>query len=217
MATDDRLAAARGRAGVSWEAVRTPLFAIRGASELLLSGELGPLREPARELVVAIAEAALRLERVLPPLLRAAAATRPRPGRLRALALEPALAGAGFAPCPASAELAVLAAPSAFAELLAVAGELLEEPRRARARGGRRGRVLLLDLAGARPRLRDPSARALLGPFLGRLAAQAGARLLSATAAELRLVVRSAPGSGAAGARGVADGAMEGAPRSQGA
>lgn len=180
-----------GEGGWSFEAVRAPLFALRGASELLLTGAAGPLPASARELVLAVAEATSRLERLVPLLLQAAVAVRARPGRLRALALAPALAAAGFLVYEPLAAPRIRAAPAAFADLLSVSGALLCGARRARVQRSRRGRLVLLELQGALvPRL-EPAGRALLAAFLARLAVQGGARLLAITADGVALAVRA--------------------------
>lgn len=186
-----------GPGALSRHALGTPLLAIRGAAELLLSGAAGPLGAEARELVGAVGEAAGRLERLLGPLLEAACWAGAPPPRLRALDLGSLLANAG-APLrgpPAAAR----ADPLPLLAGLGLARRLLGEPLEARLGPGRRGRLLLLELrAAGAPAVAGAAAEeaGLLLGLLGRFARRAGGRLVPMPPGRLGLVLRVAQGCG---------------------
>lgn len=211
-----------GRPGeLSRHALGTPLLAIRGAAELLLSGAVGPLGAEARELVGAAGEAAGRLERLLGPLLEVAGWAGAPPPRLRPLDLRPLLQDAGVRlrgpPAAVRAgggnfrglkiDLAKLGGPAMaradplpLAAGLGLARRLLGDPLEARLAPGRRRRLLLLELRAAdgRPAAGATAEEAgLLLGLLGRLVRRAGGRLVPLAPGRLGIVLRAAQGCGA--------------------
>jgi hypothetical protein len=191
----------RGPPGeLSRHALGTPLLAIRGAAELLLSGAGGPLGGEARELVGAVGEAAQRLERLLGPLLEVAGRAG-GPRRQGPLDLGAVLAAAGIRLAgPAAATLA-RADPSPLAAALGLARRLVGGPLEARLRPDRRGRLLLLELAASGEPERALAAAEEAGLLLGllaRLARLAGGRLTRPAPGRLGIVLRRAGGCGAA-------------------
>lgn len=191
--------------GLSRHALRTPLLAIRSASELLLAGAGGPLAAAARELVGAIAAAAAALGPLLELLLRAALAG----GRRRsALVLRTALGAAGIEHEGGGADVRVRVEAEAFAALLAIAAAALGGPVVARTRAGRRTGAVLLELAGRGPPPLDEDGRLLLAGLLVPLARRAGVRRVAAAPGRIALV--------AAVAGELADGTREAERRSGG-
>ncbi|MCL6609806.1 MAG: hypothetical protein K6T74_17120, partial [Geminicoccaceae bacterium] len=145
---------------MSRHAVRTPLLAIRGAAEALLAGAGGPLGTTARELLAASGEAALRLERLVEPLLRVAERAGGSTRRSGSVELGALLAAAGVelggrtrrAGCEEGAgPVEVRAEPGCLGELVELAATMLGGPLRADLRRGSRTGALLLGLEGTGP------------------------------------------------------------------
>lgn len=183
-------AAADATAGaVSRHALRTPLLAIRNASELLVAGAGGPLAASARELVGAIAAAVAALEPLVELLLRAALAG----GRgYRAVVLERALATAGIDRAGGSADVRVRAEPEAFAVLLLIAARALGPPLVVRIGTGRRTGAVLLELAGRGPPPLDAEGRRLVAGLVAALARRAGVRRVAADPGRIAFVLAAA-------------------------
>ena len=209
--------------GLSRHAVRTPLLAIRGTAELLLAGAGGPLGATARELLAASGEAALRLERLVEPLLRVAEraggpSRRPEPVDLEALlrAAGVELGGrTGRAGCEEGAgPTAVRADSGCLLELVELAATMLGGPLRAELRAGRRTGALLLGLEGTGPQLCHADERPLLAGLAARLARLAGGRLVAGANDRLAFVLRpaGAPWRARKGRSGPLCGAPAGAP-----
>lgn len=186
-------AAAAETGGLSWHALRTPLLAIRAASELLLAGAGGPLAAAARELVGAIAAAAAVLEPLLELLVRAALAG----GRgRRAVVLGTLLGAAGIEHEGGGADVRVRVEAEALGALLAIAAATLGGPVVARTRAGRRTGAVLLELAGRGPPPFDEHGRLLVAGLLAPLARRAGVRRVAAAPGRIALV-SAAAGRGA--------------------
>lgn len=223
------VAGRRRAAELSRHALRTPLLAIRGTAELLLAGAGGPLAPTARELLAASGAAAMRLERLIEPLLklaeRAGAPAPPieafdpaavlREAGVELLAIWPRPApgrgpAGGAAGADEQTEPAVLlrGGRASFAELLELMALILGPPLVAElAFGGRSGAVLVtLEGRGAEPCGEDE--RPLLRGLAARLARLAGARLVLPERPQLGVVLKPAcrspvrPGPGGAGWRG---------------
>lgn len=196
----------RGRRVVelSRHALRTPILAIRGTAELLLAGAGGPLGPTARELLAASGEAALRLERLVEPVLRLAeqAGAPPLPKEpidlgevLREAGVETVAIGrrAGRGALrvgrgDARAAPSVRARRARLAELLDLAARILGTPLGAELRVGRcSGAVLLRLVGGGLGRCGDEERPLLLG-LAARSARLAGARLALAEEGPLGIV-----------------------------
>mgnify|MGYP000489442826 CR=1 FL=1 len=188
-------------AGLSRHAVRTPLLAIRGTAELLLAGAGGPLGATARELLAASGEAALRLERLVEPLLRVAERAGGPSRRAEPVDLEALLLAAGVelgrrtrrVGCEEGAGPTAVGADSGcLLELVELAATMLGGPLRAELRAGRRTGALLLDLEGTGSQPCHADERPLLAGLAARLARLAGGRLVACAEDRLAVVLRPA-------------------------
>lgn len=195
-------------AALSRHALRTPILAIRGTAELLLAGAGGPLGPTARELLAASGEAALRLERLVEPVLRLAeqAGLPPLPSEtidlgtfLREAGVETVAVGRGAgqgAPGPARREqgaaILVRARRARFGELLELAARILGTPLGAELGIGRRSGAVLLRLAGGGLGRSGDEERSLLLGLAARSARLAGVRLVFTGEALLGIVLAPA-------------------------
>ena len=199
--------------GLSRHALRTSLWAIRGTVELLLAGAAGPLGATARELLAASGEAALRLERLVEPLLSVAErAGRPAP-RLQPVELADLLRRLGVvlavrqpsarghvgsnpgARARRPGSVRVLAEPGALFELVELLGRISGTPLAVELRSGRRtGLVLLRSAGGGGPSAGEDERPLLLG-LARRLARLAGGRLVGRGEAGVGFVLPPAEGS----------------------
>lgn len=177
-------------AQLSRHALGTPLLAIRGASELLVTGAGGPLGAAGRELASTVGQAALRLERLVGPLLAVAERAGGPPPRLRPVDLAALARGLGPGLLGLHGPLRAVADPARLADLLERATTWLGRPLEARVRRAGRGRALLLELQGGEAGPDDAEERALLLGLLGRLARLAGARAAPLGAGRLGIVLR---------------------------
>jgi len=199
--------------GLSRHALRTPLLAIRGTAELLLAGAGGPLGATARELLAASGEAAIRLERLVEPLLAVAERAGGPARRLRPVDLADLLRRRGVdlaMPRPgtrgrveenprvrawSSGSVRVLAEPAALFELVELLGRISGTPLAVELRSGRRtGLVLLRSVGGGGPSAGEEERPLLLG-LAGRLARLAGGRLVARGEAGVGFVLRPAEAS----------------------
>ncbi|BCX18132.1 MAG: hypothetical protein KatS3mg117_1814 [Geminicoccaceae bacterium] len=217
---------------LSRHALRTPLSAIRGTAELLLAGVGGPLGATARDLLAAAGEAALRLERLVEPLLAVAErAGGPAPWLqpvepapfLRRLGVELAIpqpstrargrSGRQGAP-PGPVRVRVLAEPVAFRELVALVAGILGPPLAVEAQAGACTGAVLLRFRGGAVAACSEDERPLLVGLARRLARLTGGRLLARREGEVGLVLR--PAESRRRASQGAEGGREGSRRSAG-
>ena len=202
--------------GLSRHALRTPLLAIRGTAELLLAGAGGPLGATARELLAASGEAAIRLERLVEPLLAVAERAGGPARRLRPVDLADLLRRRGVdlaMPRPgtrgrveenprvrawSSGSVRVLAEPAALFELVELLGRISGTPLAVELRSGRAHRPGPFALGGrGRADRRGGGAAAVARP---RGTARAARRRAARGAWRCRSRVRAAAG-GAFGPR----------------
>jgi signal transduction histidine kinase len=202
-----------GGAELSRHPLRTPLLAIRGTAELLLAGAGGPLGATARELLAASGEAALRLERLVEPLLRVAERAGEPPRRrepvepvalLRAAGIEVAAThGRRIRDPDGRRGMVVLRGGGArLVELLELARAVLGTPLVAELSYGARSGAVFVTLEGRGPPSSSEDERPLLLGLAGRLARLAGARLSAGEATRLGVLLPSAGRSAAETRRG---------------
>jgi signal transduction histidine kinase len=203
-------------------------LAIRGAAELLLAGAGGPLGATARELLAASGEAALRLERLVEPVLRVAERAGGPARRPETVDLQALLTGAGVelggratraAHRGGVGPIEVRAEPGCFLELVELAATILGRPLRAELRRGKRTGALLLTFEGTGPQPCREDERPLLAGLAARLARLAGGRLVAGAEDRVGILLRPATGPRPArkGRRGPLLAAPAGTPPGRGA